>query len=127
MTGAACLPAARLLPLLLGLAIAPAPPADRIAANDNRHAAGTLRGDTLALDLELRSGRWYLDADDRPSVEVQALGQAGGPLQIPSPLIRIPEGTILRITLHNTLTDSTLVVHGLHTRPAAGDDTVQVA
>jgi FtsP/CotA-like multicopper oxidase with cupredoxin domain len=120
-------PAARIVPLLLLLSVGPAPSADRIAANDNRRAAGTLGGDTLALALELRSGRWYPDADDGPSVTVQALGEAGGPLQIPSPLIRVSEGTVLRITLRNTLTDSTLIVHGLHSRPAAGDDTVQVA
>lgn len=119
--------AAWLMPLALGLAVAPGTPPGPIAANDNRLPAGTLRADTLTLSLELRVGRWYPDADDGPSVEVQALGEVGRPLQIPSPLIRVPEGTVLQVTLRNTLADSTLVVHGLQTRPAAGDDTVQIA
>ena len=36
-------------------------------------------------------------------------------------------GTLIRATIRNTLADSTLVLHGLYPRPAAGDDTVQVA
>ena len=127
MTRGARSSAAWLMPLTLWLGAVPARPPAHIAANDNRSPAGVLHAGTLTLNLELGIGRWYPDADDGPSVEVQALGEPGRPLEIPSPLIRVPEGTILRITLHNTLADSTLVLHGLHTRPATGDDTIQVA
>jgi len=81
----------------------------------------------LALDLDLRTGRWHPDAEDGPSIDVQALGEAGRSLQIPSPLIRVPEGTELVIRIRNTLGDPTLVVHGLHTRPSRTDDTISVA
>lgn len=118
-----------LLPVLLGAWTTQRPanaPTERIVANDNRQSAGALRGDTLTLDLELRRGAWYPDTDDGPSMEIEAFGERGRPLAVPSPLIRVREGTILRVTLRNTL-DSTLVVHGLHTRPGGGNDTVQVA
>jgi FtsP/CotA-like multicopper oxidase with cupredoxin domain len=88
--------------------------AERITPNDNRHPAGALRDSTLTVDLELRRGRWYPEADDGPSVEVLAFAEGGRhPLQIPAPLIRVREGTRVRVRLRNTLTDSTLVVRGL--------------
>jgi hypothetical protein len=116
MTHRARSSAAWLIPLMLCLGAVPLRPPPGISANDNRRPAGSLHADTLTLNLELGVGRWYPDADDGPSVEVQALGEVGRPLEIPSPLIRVPEGTVLRITLRNTLADSTLVIHGL--RPA---------
>lgn len=101
------------------------PPGQTIAANDNRRAAGRLQSGELSIRLELRRGRWYPDADGGPSVEVEALGEPGGRLQIPSPLIRVPEGAVIHATIRNTL-GKTLVLHGLHPRPGA-DDTIQVA
>jgi manganese oxidase len=104
-----------------------APGADFILANTNRTPAGRLRNGVLTLSLELRTGMLRPQADDGPGIEVQAFAEPGGPLQIPGPLIRVPQGTLVRATIRNTLADSTLVLHGLHTRPAAGDDTVQLA
>jgi manganese oxidase len=101
-----------------------APGADFILANTNRTPAGRLRNGVLTLSLELRTGMLRPQADDGPGIEVQAFAEPGGPLQIPGPLIRVPQGTLVRATIRNTLADSTLVLHGLHTRPAAGDDTV---
>jgi FtsP/CotA-like multicopper oxidase with cupredoxin domain len=101
----------------------PVQPAERITPNDNRTPAGVLRDSTLTLDLELRRGRWYPEADDGPSVEVFAFGEPGRPLQVPAPLIRVRQGTRLRVRVRNTLTDSTLVVRllrdSLAVRPGA--------
>ena len=119
--------------LVLALALVTLPAAagtdgaDRIVSNTNRTPAGRLRNGVLTLSLELRTGTLRPQADDGPGIEVQAFAEPGGPLRIPGPLIRVPEGTLVRATIRNTLADSTLVLHGLYTRPAASDDTVQVA
>jgi FtsP/CotA-like multicopper oxidase with cupredoxin domain len=119
--------------LVLALALVTLPAADgtvcadRIVANTNQTPAGRLRNGVLTLSLEVRTGTLRPQADDGPGIEVQAFAEPGGPLRIPGPLIRVPEGTLIRATIRNTLADSTLVLHGLYTRPAAGDDAVQVA
>ena len=96
----------------------------RIASNDNRVAAGTLKNGILDLTLEIRNGMWYPEADNGASVPIQAFAEPGGAPSTPGPLIRVPEGTELRITLRNTLADSVRVL-GLDTRPApAGDGMV---
>jgi FtsP/CotA-like multicopper oxidase with cupredoxin domain len=94
-----------------------------VRANDNRQAAGRLRGDTLTLGLTVMMARWYPEADDGPYIEAPVFAEEGRPPQVPGPLIRVREGTVVDITLRNPLSDSTLWVHGLVTRPAAADST----
>ena len=91
----------------------------RIVTHDNGRPAGTLVGHVLRLHLHTRKGVWYPQADDGPSVEMLAFGEAGGPLQIPGPLIRVPAGTEVVASITNSLTDSTLTVHGFVSRPVA--------
>jgi FtsP/CotA-like multicopper oxidase with cupredoxin domain len=98
-----------------------------IIANDNRRAAGTLRDGALAVRLEARSGVWHPEAETGVGVEVQAFGEEGKPLQNPGPLIRVPEGTEIRLRVRNAIPGATLVVHGLVTRPAATGDSVVLA
>ncbi len=98
---------------------------ERINANPNTHPAGRLSGRTLTLVLEARSGRWYPAADDGLSVEVQAFAEGGGPLLIPGPLIRVPAGTEVRLSVRNRLA-SPLIVHGFDARPASGNDSLIV-
>ncbi len=100
--------------------------AGEIAVHDNRLAAGTLRNGVLTLRLELKEGRWFPDGDGSRYEIVHAFAEAGGTPTVPGPMIRVPEGTELRITIRNTL-DSTLVLYGMHSRPGAAGDTVQVA
>ncbi|MEO6057548.1 MAG: multicopper oxidase domain-containing protein [Gemmatimonadales bacterium] len=80
----------------------------------------------MTLDLELRTGMFRPHASDGPGVEVQAFGEAGRPLQIPGPLIRVPEGTVIRATIRNRLRRSALVLHGFATRPGATNDSIRV-
>lgn len=89
----------------------------RIVANENRVAGGTLKNGVLDLTLEVRNGTWFPEADNGPSVPVQAFAEPGKAPSTPGPLIRVTEGTELRVTLRNTLTDS-VRVFGLETRPA---------
>ena len=102
------------------------PPPARIAANDNRHSAGTLRDGRLELRLDIVKAQWYPESDSGPSVTIQAFAENGRAPEIPGPMIRVPEGTEIHITLHNTLPDSEVVVHGLHTRPTMTDDGVRI-
>jgi FtsP/CotA-like multicopper oxidase with cupredoxin domain len=98
-----------------------------IAAHDNRVPGGTLAGGVLALRLETGTGTWRPEKGDGPGIVVHAFREAGGPLTVPGPLIRVPEDTELRIRIRNRNTGSPLIVHGLHVRPGAADDTLHVA
>ena len=87
----------------------------KIAFNDNREPAGTLSGGTLELELEIRRGDWHLLGEDKPAGEVLAFAEAGESPSIPGPLIRVPVGTALHVTVTN-LSDTLVMVHGLHAR-----------
>ncbi|GLC26024.1 multicopper oxidase domain-containing protein [Roseisolibacter agri] len=105
----------------------PTPPAVAEAAiNRNLRPAGTLRDGVLTLRLEARRATWHPEADDGIGIVVHAFGEAGRPTEIPGPLVRVPVGTEVRLSVRNTL-DSTLVLRGLHARPAATGDTIAVA
>ena len=99
-------------------------PLGAVTANDNRHPAGVLRGDTLTIRLDVGMAVWHPEADDGPAIEVAAFGEEGGTPQVPGPLIRVRTGTTIVATVRNTLADSTISIHGLVTRPAAVDDSM---
>ncbi len=69
-------------------------------------------------------GVWRPEADSGPSAEVAAFAEESSSPMIPGPLIRVRTGTIISATVRNALIDSTISVHGLLTRPAAGDDSL---
>ncbi|MGB9072750.1 MAG: multicopper oxidase domain-containing protein [Terriglobales bacterium] len=109
--------------LLSALALAQAPAADEIVANQNRIPAGKLEHGVLNVQLELRSGAWRPEAEDGPQLFVQAFGEAGRAAQIPGPMLRMPEGTTVHATVTNKL-KMKATVYGLNTRP--GDATTGV-
>jgi FtsP/CotA-like multicopper oxidase with cupredoxin domain len=98
-----------------------------IVANANRVPAGRLAGGVLTVHLVARVGRWFPEETMGAGLDVEAFAEEGGPLRNPGPLIRVPEGTMIQASVRNALPGETLVVHGLLTRPAAADDTIQVA
>src|ERR1022692_1897854 len=102
--------------LLSALALAQAPAADEIVANQNRIPAGKLENGLLSVQLELRTGAWHPEADDGPRLFVQAFGEAGRAAQIPGPLLRMPEGTAIHVTVTNKL-KMKATLFGLNTRP----------
>ena len=104
-----------------------ATPSPRIHANDNRRPAGILVRGVLAIRLEARSGVWHPEAETGVGVEVQAFAEEGKPLQNPGPLIRVPEGTEIHLSVRNAIPGATLVVHGLGTRPAVEGDSLVLA
>jgi FtsP/CotA-like multicopper oxidase with cupredoxin domain len=99
----------------------------RALANDNRTPAGRLRDGVLRLSLDIRTGRWYPEADDGPFIETPLFAETGRDPVVPAPLIRVPAGTIIEVTVRNALPDSTVTVRGLMTRPAAAVDSFRIA
>ncbi len=97
----------------------------KIDWNDNRIPAGTLENGVLTLQLEVRRGAWHLLGNDEPAAQVLAFGEEGEPLQMPGPMIRVPLGTEIHITVLNPL-DTTLVVHGLSARKVESMDSLVV-
>jgi FtsP/CotA-like multicopper oxidase with cupredoxin domain len=72
---------------------------------------------------------WHPDGDSAPGALVPAFAEQGRALQIPGPLLRVPAGTEVVVTLASSLPDGLLTVHGLASRPAAPgstSDSVQV-
>ena len=49
------------------------------------------------------------------------------PPQIPGPIIRVREGTEIRVAVRNVIAGATLLRHGLHARPGSADDAIQLA
>src|SRR6267142_4978316 len=117
------------LPLIATLLFVPAADSSaRVAPNDNRAPAGQLRHGVFTLQLDAALGTWSPEGEHGPAVVVAAFGERGrgGPVQIPGPLIRVPAGTELRITVRNTL-DLPLLVRGLYDRGATQSDSIDVA
>src|SRR5271165_7373204 len=81
----------------------PSPIAASILANDNRTPAGSLRGNVLTLQLEMRKGIWHPEKEDGEAIPVYAFAETGKALQVPGPAIRVPQGTTIDISLHSAL------------------------
>ncbi len=103
------------LPLLLAPSARDALPT--IGYHDNAAAAGTFSEGTLRVSLEIRRGMWHPNGTDRPGTPMLAFATPGGELLLPGPMIRVPVGTALDVTVRNA-TDSALVVRGLSEDPA---------
>lgn len=127
MTG---LPLRPSLLLLAGVAVFSAyshrPALDRVVANDNRMPSGVLRQDTLRVSLVLQLAEWYPEAENGPHVTVEAFSEKGKAPRIPAPMIRVRQGTVVRATVRNNLTDSTAHIIGLGTHPVATTDTLHL-
>ncbi len=87
----------------------------KVTLNDNRDPAGTMRGGVLTLDLEIVDGNWHLLGDDHPPGHVPAFAERGKAPSIPGPLLRVPVGTPVHVTITNPL-ETMIVVHGLDDR-----------
>jgi manganese oxidase len=97
-----------------------------VAANDNRVPAGILRNGILTVELVVQRARWYPEASDGPFAEVATFSEEGKTPQIPGPLIRVPEGTMIQATVRNALVDSAVWMRNFGTRPSAREDSVEI-
>jgi FtsP/CotA-like multicopper oxidase with cupredoxin domain len=97
----------------------PSPSAPLIAANDNRRAAGERSGNVLRLQLVVDTGRWQPEGPDGRTLVVRAFREEGRELTSPGPLVRVPAGTEVAVSVRNNLRDRISVV-GFVSRPATG-------
>jgi FtsP/CotA-like multicopper oxidase with cupredoxin domain len=112
-----------LLPCLLACAVVSDAPSARalaphpdVLANENRVPAGVLKDGVLDLKLEILTGFDHPEDEKGVRMAVQAFAEAGHAPLDPGPLIRVPAGADVRVTIHNTL-KSAAVAHGLYERP----------
>lgn len=94
-------------------------------ANDNRIAAGVLQGGVLKVDLDLGEARWAPDEEGGPSLVVYAFSERGQAPQIPGPLLRVAEGTMVEASIRNNL-DRTMYAGGLCERPCQEPAMIEV-
>jgi FtsP/CotA-like multicopper oxidase with cupredoxin domain len=92
-----------------------------VAANDNRVPAGQLVGHELHLALVAVWGRWYPDGPTGQAAPIQVFEQAGQAPQNPGPVIRVPQGTLVVLSVRNAIPGTRLTMHGLMDRPALRD------
>jgi len=104
-----------------------ASPLPRILANDNRTPAGQLRNGILTLRLEATTAIWYPEPDSGPALTVQAFAEEGQAPQLPAPLVRVREGTEMRVTVRNTIAGTSLRLYGMMTRPGDPESFIEIA
>jgi FtsP/CotA-like multicopper oxidase with cupredoxin domain len=94
--------------------------------NDNRTPAGRRAAGTLHLSLEITRTLWRPEGAAGETIPLFAFAESGKTPTIPGPLLRVIEGTEIRIQLHNGL-DRPAVIHGLHDHDGAADSVVLAA
>jgi FtsP/CotA-like multicopper oxidase with cupredoxin domain len=73
------------------------------APNANRVPAGRLESGVLTLSLEAREVAWQPEGSEGKPIVVLAFAEEGRAPQIPGPLIRVTQGTEVRLTLRNAV------------------------
>ena len=97
---------------------------ETIYPNDHTKAAGKLANGVLDVALETRLGTWQPDGPGGVALDsIWAFAEVGKPATTPGPMIRVPVGTSVRGTVHNTL-NHPLTVFGLGKRRGFGDSTI---
>ena len=96
---------------------------EEVTINDNRKPAGEFRNGVYYINLEARMGYWYPETHDGEPIKIKAFAETGKPLQVPGPLIRIPEGTEIRATVRNRI-NGPLVLYGFISRPGNFRDSI---
>ncbi|HWP69463.1 MAG TPA: multicopper oxidase domain-containing protein [Gemmatimonadaceae bacterium] len=87
-----------------------------VTTHDNVRSAGRLENGVLTVSLRAGIGRWYPEGQASPSRDIETFGEEGQPLTVPSPLIRARVGTVVQVSIRNTL-GSPIRVFGLCDRP----------
>ena len=104
----------------------PAASASVAAVNQNLISAGRRHRDTLTVALDVVEAAYQPEGIDDPVVRILALAERGKTPQVPGPLVRVPAGTTVRLSLRNR-SDSALMFSGFRPALKAADDTLQIA
>ena len=105
---------------------APAANVPTALPNGNLTPAGVLKDKTLTLRLETVTAQWRPDGDKGPTRLVHAFAEEGRAPQVPGPLVRVPEGTEIRLTIRNRLTGPSLKVRGMISHPGDPSETIEI-
>jgi len=108
------------------VAEAVATPPARIAPNDNRRPAGRFYKGVLTLHLEVREGLLFPEEQGGPSVPALAFAEIGRAPEVPGPLVRVRQGTEIRVSVRNPFRDSVITVYGLQAHPATQDTGLRI-
>ena len=104
----------------------PSAAAARAVVHQNRVSAGRMVGNTLRLDLDIVESAWAPEGKEAPELPILAFAERGKAPLVPGPLVRVPQGTVVILTLRNR-SDSALVVGDLRPAVSGTVDTLQVA
>src|SRR5829696_3733141 len=94
--------------------------------NQNLVPAGRLARGTLTVAFDVVEAAFKAEGDGDPVVRALALAEPGKAPQVPGPLLRVPAGTTVRLTLRNR-SDSALMFSGFRPALKAKNDTLQIA
>jgi FtsP/CotA-like multicopper oxidase with cupredoxin domain len=89
--------------LLMSAGSAPHDELPVVHPNPNLDRAGVLRDGILTVSLEARQTTWWADGPHRPPMVVAAFAEAGKAPLVPAPLIRVAQGTEVRVSVRNSL------------------------
>ena len=88
------------------------------AFEDYRGSAGTRHGDTLEVTLDIREVLWRPYGDRGGTLTAFTFVERGQKVRVPGPLLRAPAGTVIRVTMRNTL-ERPVALYGLQDHPLA--------
>lgn len=95
--------AVALISLALASGTAQALSVPPVRPNPNTARAGVLRNGVLTVTLEAKESLMRLEGAHATMMTVEAFAEPGKAPLMPGPLIRAPQGTELRLSIHNTL------------------------
>src|SRR5271166_2062861 len=102
------------------------PSLPKVVANDNRTPAGQLKNAVLVLHLALTEATWYPEEEDGGHRDLYAFSEEGRAPQSSGPLLRVPQGTQIHLSLHNTL-PLAAKIYGLHQHPGDPKEAIKLA
>jgi FtsP/CotA-like multicopper oxidase with cupredoxin domain len=114
-----------LLIIALGTSITTNAQDTLINTHDNLVPAGVLSGDEYAIELVVEQGMWYPGGENSFGIAMYAFREVNGPLQIPGPLVRIPQGTDVMVTIRNAVSGE-LHINGLHSYSGASEEILRI-
>ena len=104
----------------------PAASAVRATVHSNHVAAGARDRDGLTIALDIVESAWKPEGDADPEVPILAFAERGKSPTAPGPMIRVPQGTQIRLTLRNRV-DTAITIGGLRPGTSESTDTLSLA